>query len=78
MKNKLVKESDILRASMDGDLKLSITDKAERAFRNIRRIEFLIKLREVSKKMRRMKKHFMNYPSIEQFPEWRAQLKKLY
>jgi digeranylgeranylglycerophospholipid reductase len=78
MKNKLVKESDILRASMDGDLKLSITDKAERAFRNIRRLEFLIKLREVSKKMRRMKKHFLNYPSIEQFPEWRAQLKKLY
>jgi flavin-dependent dehydrogenase len=78
MKNRLVKESDVLRASMDGDLKLSIGDKAERAFRNIRRLDFLIKLRDVSKKMRKLKNHCLNYPSIEQFPEWRAQIKKLY
>ncbi|MCK5627024.1 geranylgeranyl reductase family protein [Candidatus Bathyarchaeota archaeon] len=78
MKNKLVKESDVLRASVDGDLKLSIGDKAERAFRNIRRLDFLIKLRDVSKKMHRLKNHYFNYPSIEQFPEWRAQIKKLY
>jgi predicted nucleic acid-binding protein len=78
MKNRLVKESDVLRASMDGDLTLSIGDKAERAFRSIRRLDFLIKLRAVSKKMRRLKNHYLNYPSIEQFPEWRAQIKKLY
>lgn len=78
MKNRLVKESDILRASMDGDLKLSITDKAERAFRNIRRLEFLNRLREVTKNMRKMKNHFLNYPSIEEFPAWRKQIKKFY
>jgi hypothetical protein len=78
MKQRLVKESDILRASLDGDLKLSITDKAERAFKSIRRPEFVIKLREVARKMRRVKKHFLNYPTPEEFPEWRARIETLY
>jgi flavin-dependent dehydrogenase len=78
MKNRLVKESDILRASMDGDLKLSVTDKAERAFRSIRRLDFLVKLREVAKKMHKMKNHHLNYPSIEKFPAWREKIKEFY
>jgi len=78
MKQRLVKESDVLRASLEGDLRLSITDKAERAFKSIRRPEFVIKLREVARKMRRVKKHFLNYPTPEEFPAWRARIETLY
>lgn len=78
MRQRLVKESDVLKASLEGDLKLSVTDKAERAFRSVRRPEFLIKLRDVAGKMRRTKRHFLNYPAPEEFPEWRAQLRTLY
>lgn len=78
MKQGLVKERDVLRASLDGALKLSITDKAERAFKSIRRPDFLIKLRDVAGRMRRVKRHFLNYPTPEEFSAWRAQIETLY
>jgi hypothetical protein len=78
MKQRLVKESDVLRVSLDGDLKLNITEKAERVFRGIKKLDFLIRLRDVSRRMRRVKKHFLNYPTPEEFPAWREQIKTLY
>ncbi|MBS7623619.1 NAD(P)/FAD-dependent oxidoreductase, partial [Candidatus Bathyarchaeota archaeon] len=78
MKQRLVKESDVLRASLDGDLRLTITEKAERAFRSIRKLDFLMKLRGTARKMSRVKRHFLDYPEPEDFPAWRARLKTLY
>jgi len=78
MKQRLVKESDVLRASLDGDLGLSITEKAERALKSIRKPDFLIRLRDTAKKMRRMKKHFLNYPNLEDYSTWRTKIESLY
>lgn len=78
MKQQLVKPNDILRASLEGDLKLSITDKAERAFRSIRRPDFLIRIRDVARRMRIVKDHFLNYPTPEDFSAWRAKAKTLH
>ncbi|MBS7650250.1 MAG: NAD(P)/FAD-dependent oxidoreductase [Candidatus Bathyarchaeia archaeon] len=78
MAQKLVMEDDVLKASLEGDLNLSLTDKAGRILRNIGRLRFLLRLREVSNRMRRVKTHFLNYPSPEEFPSWREKLKTLY
>ena len=78
MKHGLVKESDVLSASMKGDLTLSIPDKAERVLRGLRRPDFLIRLEEVARKMRGIKEHFLNYPTPEEFPAWRARIKTFY
>ncbi len=78
MKQRLVKESDVLRASLDGDLRLSITEKAERAFRSIRRPGFLMELKSTARKMQRVKRHFLDYPEPEEFQAWRAKTETLY
>ena len=78
MAQRLVVEDDVLKASLEGDLKLSLTDKAGRIFRNMRRLRFLLRLREVSSRMRRVKRHFLNYPSPEEFPSWREKIRLLY
>ncbi|MEM4250797.1 MAG: NAD(P)/FAD-dependent oxidoreductase [Candidatus Bathyarchaeia archaeon] len=78
MRQRLVKERDVLRASLDGDLRLSITEKAERVFRSIRRPDFLIKLRGTARKMRRVKRHFLEYPEPEEFQSWRARIETFY
>ncbi len=78
MQQGLVKESDVLRASKDGDLHLSMSDKAWRVFKGLRRPDFLIKLEEVARRMRQIKEHFLNYPTPEEFSEWRVRIKTFY
>jgi len=63
---------------MYGDLALSITDKAERVIRGLRRPDFLIRLEEVARKMHGLKEQFLNYPTPEEFPAWRARIKTFY
>ena len=70
MKHRLVKEEDILKASMGEDLKLNITDAAERVFRGLRKLKFLMALRATAKKMRDMKSLYRNYPRQQGFDEW--------
>ncbi|MGQ9543358.1 MAG: geranylgeranyl reductase family protein [Candidatus Bathyarchaeia archaeon] len=77
MAQRLVIEEDILKASLEGDLRLSIADKAGRIFRSVMRLGFLLRLREVSSRMRRVKNHFLNYPSPEEFHSWRETIKSL-
>jgi geranylgeranyl reductase family protein len=78
MKHQLVKREDMLKASLTGSLKLSITDKAERAFKNLGRIGFLIRLRSTAKKMREIKKMYLEYPSPKNFEQWKTKLAKTY
>ncbi len=78
MRHGLVKEEDVLRASLEGDLKLSITDKAERAFKGLRKLGFLMSLRDTAKKMKVMKRMYLNYPDPDGLPLWEKEIKKLY
>jgi len=78
MKHQLVKREDVLRASLTGSLKLSITDKAERAFKNLGRLGFLIRLRNTAKKMREIKKAYLEYPSPKDFEQWKIRVAKIY
>jgi len=71
MAHRLVKENDILNASLGQDLKLNITDKARRVFRGINKLSFLKTLYLTSKKMKEIKMLYNNYPNhIEDHEQW--------
>lgn len=70
MAHQIVKPNDILLASKFGDLKLSITEKATRAFRGIGRLDFIVRLRRAAHCMKAMKKLYMGYPQFEDFNGW--------
>jgi flavin-dependent dehydrogenase len=70
MKNRLVHEDDILKASIGEDLQLSITDKARRAFKGIRRLSFLRVLIKTAQKMREVKQLYRTYPDPDGFVDW--------
>jgi len=78
MKHQLVKREDVLKASLTGSLKLSITDKAERAFKNLGRLGFLIRLRNTAKKMRQIKKMYLEYPSPKDLERWKTKVVTIY
>jgi len=75
MYHKLVKPQDVLEASRAGDLKLSITEKAERALRAMGRLDFLMKLRRTAHCMKAMKELYMGYPQYEDFNGWIAKVR---
>jgi digeranylgeranylglycerophospholipid reductase len=78
MENVLIREEDLLKVSTGEELKLNITDKAERVLRGIGKISLIIRLREVAKLMKEMKNLYADYPSQEGFVDWRSKIEGLY
>ncbi|MHA1583399.1 MAG: geranylgeranyl reductase family protein [Candidatus Baldrarchaeia archaeon] len=78
MKHKLVTEQDVLKANLGEDLKLNITEKAIRFFRGIRKLSFLQKLREVASTMKTVKQLYRNYPTPEEFENWRNEVHRIF
>ncbi len=70
MANRLIEEEDILRASMGEELRLSITEKAQRVFRGIRRLSFLKALSEMANEMSAIRELYRAYPKPEGLPDW--------
>jgi len=70
MAHKIVRPEDILFASKYGDLKLSITEKATRAFRGIGRLDFIVRLRRTAHCMKAMKKLYTEYPRFVDLDGW--------
>ena len=70
MRQRIIKEEDILRASLGEDLRLNLTEKIQRVFKNLKKIQFVLALRKTAKKMKQIKQLYYNYPSIEGFSEW--------
>jgi len=77
MEHQILKPKDVLEANLKGELKLGINEKIERAFRGIRKIGLLVKLRNTAKKMRRIKDLYKKYPEIEKFDEWKIEVLKI-
>jgi hypothetical protein len=75
--NRLLEEEDILKASMGEELRLSITDKAQRAFRGIRRISFLKALSEMADEMKKIRTLYRTYPQPEGLADWAAKVDSL-
>lgn len=70
MKNRLIKEEDILKANMGEDLKLNITEKTRRVFRGFRKLGFLRALDKTSKIMKNVKSLYKQYTPPEKYSMW--------
>jgi flavin-dependent dehydrogenase len=70
MKHRLIKEEDILKASMGEDLKLNVTEKTMRAFRGLRKLGFLRALDRTSKIMKNVKSLYKQYTPPEEYSSW--------
>ena len=79
MKYGLMTEEDVLKAGAGGDLHIKVTDAARRAFRGLRRIRFLNKLRLAANMMKQVKAHYKNYPEDPgNFERWRLKTDALF
>lgn len=78
MKNGLVKEEDVLRASLTGDLQLGIRDKAERTLKAAGRPGLLMRLEKTAGKMREIKALHQDYPSPKGFENWKRKVDSVY
>jgi len=78
MKNRLVKEEDVLRASLAGDLRLSARDKAERALRGAGKLGLLLRLEKTADMMREIKALYQEYPPPEHFERWKRKVNSVY
>lgn len=78
MRNRLITEGDLLRASMEGEVRLSITDKAGRAVRGIGRLRLLNRLRRTEEMMRTARQLYLEYPSPKEFASWRSRVDSIF
>ena len=78
MNEKLLTEDDVLKAGMDADFHLNITEAAKVVFRGLRRFGFLNRLRLTVTMMKGLRAHYNNYPDKPaNFEQWRLQTVKL-
>jgi len=79
MKCKLLTEEDVLKAGLDEEFHLRITETAKRVFRGLKRIRFLNRLRLTVNLMRQVKVHYRNYPETpENFEQWKMKTEALF
>jgi geranylgeranyl reductase family protein len=79
MRYKLLKEEDVLKASLGERIQVNVTETAKRVFRGIRKVRFLNKLRLTVGFMNQVKAHYKNYPDKpEDFEEWRMKTEMLF
>ncbi|MGB9135380.1 MAG: NAD(P)/FAD-dependent oxidoreductase [Candidatus Bathyarchaeia archaeon] len=73
MHYRLLTEEDVLRASMGEGAHFTVTEKARRAFRGVKKLGVLKKLGNASRLMKEAKAWYGNYPtSPKDFDKWRA------
>ncbi len=70
MSHYIIKEEDVLRASLYGEVRLNITEKARRFFRARGKLRFLLELRNTAKRMSRVKAHYLRFPEPTGYSAW--------
>jgi geranylgeranyl reductase family protein len=78
MKHRLIREEDLLAASIGGDLKLSFSEKTRRIFKGLGKLRLLNKLKSIAFRMRKAKELYLNYPELEDFKNWKKEVRKLF
>ena len=79
MRNKIIKEEDLLKASLEGELRISAVDKLGRVIRALGKPSLLPKLKVVSDYMKEIRELYKNYPeSPSEFEEWRKRVKEVF
>ena len=71
MRQRLITDEDLLKASMGEDLKLNITEKSSRFFKGIGSLSLLRKLNTTAKLMKEIKLLYRDYPtSLDGLSQW--------
>jgi digeranylgeranylglycerophospholipid reductase len=79
MRYRLLTEEDLLKTSMGDEIQFTISEKARRVFRGIKKLSFLRKLRNAAHIMKEIRIWYKNYPtSPDDFEGWRSGTKKLF
>lgn len=79
MKYKIIKEDDVLKAGLKGDVRLNITDATRRIFMGLGRISFLRKLYKMAKKSKAVRRIYEEYPqSPKDMSGWRLKVKSIW
>jgi len=79
MEKRLIPEQDVYYTSTEGEIKLSIVEKAGIILRGLGRPSLLSKLKIVADYMKKVREHYRNYPDTpEGLPAWVARLEQLY
>jgi len=79
MHYRLLTEEDLLRTSMGENIHFTITEKARRMLKGLKKISLLKRLRSAANIMREVKNWYENYPtSPENFEEWRTGTKEIF
>ncbi|MEM2249041.1 MAG: geranylgeranyl hydrogenase, partial [Candidatus Bathyarchaeia archaeon] len=78
MKYRLIKEDDVLKAGLEGDIHLNITDVTRRIFMGLGKISFLKKLYTMAKRSKMIKKAYEEYPlSPKEVFTWNLKYKNI-
>jgi len=76
---RLMKEEDVLKAGLGGDIRVNVTDATQRIFRGLGRISLLRRLYSTAKMVKRAKRLYREYPeSPSGLPEWKAMVQQLF
>jgi len=79
MKYHLIKEEDILKASLGEEIRLNITEASQRIFRGLGRLSFLRSLYKMAKEVMKAKSLYYEYPSSpNQLQTWKTQVEHLF
>jgi len=75
MRYRLIKEDDVLKASMGEDIRLNVTDKTRRIFTGLGKLSFLRALYDMAKTAKKVKALYRQYPgSYKDLPDWKVQV----
>jgi digeranylgeranylglycerophospholipid reductase len=79
MNYRLLTEEDVLKASLGEGAHFTVTEKARRAFRGVKKLGVLKKLARASRLMNEAKAWYSNYPSSPQdFDAWKAGAREIF
>jgi flavin-dependent dehydrogenase len=79
MHYRLLTEEDVLRASMGEGAHFTVTEKARRAFRGVKKLGVLKKLGNASRLMKEVRAWYSSYPlSPKDFDKWRTGAREIF
>lgn len=79
MRYKLIREEDILKVSLEGNVRLNVTEATRRILMGLGKVSFLKKLYLMAKKSRTVKELYEEYPqSPKGMPEWKLKVRKVF
>jgi len=79
MKYRLIKEEDVLKASLGEEIRLNVTDASRRVFKGLGRLSFLRSLYKMAKTVKTVKTLYNEYPSSPQgLNGWKNQVEEIF